>query len=167
MRGLSVMALTLGAAALLSACGKKSEEPVMPQTSPLASAAPASSSDEITADQKAMVAALPAPYNAADPANGLAKFAQCRSCHSIAKGGPTLTGPNLYGVFGTKAAEIPGFEFSDGMKASGLTWDAPTLDKWIENPRTVVAETKMTFAGIKDAKDRQDVIAYLATQRDK
>jgi len=159
-------ALAISLAALVSACGKKSEEPVMPQPAPLASAAPPASAAPSAADQQKLLASLPAPYNTADPANGLAKFAQCRSCHTITKGGPNLTGPNLYGVFGTKAAAVAGFNFSDAMKASGLTWDAPTLDRWIENPRTVLPDTKMTFLGVKDPKDRQDIVAYLATQRD-
>ncbi len=101
-----------------------------------------------------------------DPAAGEQKFAQCRSCHAIVKGAPNLTGPNLWGVFGQKAAQVPDFNFSDGLKAASLTFDAPTLDKWLENPRGLVPETKMTFVGVKDPKDRQDVIAYLATQKD-
>jgi cytochrome c len=165
MRAASAMALVLGSAALLSACGKQqSEAPVMPSAAPVTeSAAPAAS--ETPAQQK-IVAALPAPYNGGDPVAGADKFAQCKSCHAIAKGAPNLTGPNLWGAFGQKAAEVPGFEFSDGLKHSGLTFDAPTLDKWIENPRQLVADTKMTFNGIKDPKDRQDIIAFLATQTD-
>ncbi len=167
MRAFSVTALALGAAALLAGCGKKSEEPVMPSTPPLsaeesAAAPPASA----TPEQLKMVAALPAPYNTGDPAAGQAKFAQCGSCHTIVKGGPNLIGPNLWGVYGTKAAEVPGFEFSDEMKSSGMTWDAPTLDKWITNPRAVLPQTKMTFVGVPDEKDRRDIIAYVATQRD-
>ena len=164
MRGIAVLALALGAACLLSGCGK-SEEPVMPSTPPPApeAAAPAAP----TPDQLKMLAALPAPYNTADPVNGMAKFALCRSCHTITKGGPNLTGPNLYGVFGTKAAAVPGFDFSDDMKNSGFTWDAPTLDKWITDPRAALPQTKMTFLGVKDPKDRADIVAYVAIQRDK
>jgi cytochrome c len=158
--------LAIGAAALLAGCGKKSEAPVMPSSAPLATTPSSAAPAGPTPEQQKMLAALPAPYNTGDPAAGEQKFAQCRSCHSIVKGGPNLTGPNLYGVFGTKAAQVAGFSFSDAMKNSGLTWDAPTLDKWIENPRAVLPETKMTFLGLKDAKDRQDVIAYVAIQRD-
>jgi cytochrome c len=167
MRRISVMVVSAAACALAVGCSKKSEEPVMPSAPeepvPAASsAAPAA----LTPAQQAAVAELPAPYNTGDPNAGQAKFAQCRSCHTIVKGAPNLTGPNLYDVFGTKAAEVPGFEFSDAMKGSGFTWNPPTLDKWITNPRAALPETKMTFLGIKDPKDRMDVIAYLATQRD-
>lgn len=167
MRRWSVMLVAIGAMAVTAAgCGKK-EEPVMPSTAPLDTGSAASSAPaELTDAQKKILASLPAPYNTADPAAGQSKFAQCRSCHTIEKGGPNLTGPNLYGVFGTKAAEVPGFSFSDAMKSSGLTWDAPTLDKWITDPRAVLPQTKMTFLGVKDAKDRADIIAYLALQRD-
>lgn len=139
----------------------------MPSSAPLAvtpesAAAPAPP----TPEQQKLLAALPAPYNTGDPAAGEAKVAQCKSCHAFVKGGPNLTGPALWGVFGTKAAAVAGFSFSDGLKASNLTWDAPTLDKWIADPRGLVPQTKMTFLGIKDPKDRQDVIAYLALQRD-
>lgn len=165
MRAVTALALILAPAALLAACSKQSEAPVMPSSAPLnlASSAPAASE---TPEQQKIVAALPAPYNSGDPVAGQDKFAQCRSCHAIVKGAPNLTGPNLWGVFGQKAGEVPGFTFSDGLKNAGLTLDAPTLDKWIENPRALVPDTKMTFNGIKDPKDRQDVIAFIATQTD-
>jgi cytochrome c len=165
MRVAAGLIMGLGAAALLSGCGKKAEAPVMPSSAPLniASAAPPA---RATPEQQKLVAALPAPFNPGDPVAGEAKTAQCKSCHAFVKGGPNLTGPVLWGVYGTKAAEVPGFTFSDGLKMSGMTWDAPTLDKWIADPRTVVPTTKMTFVGVKDPKDRQDIIAYLATLRD-
>jgi len=56
---------------------------------------------------------------------------------------------------------VAGYSYSDALKASGVVWDADHLDKWIADPRAVVATTKMTFFGVKDAKDRRDVIAYL------
>ncbi len=167
MRGVSAILVACGAAALLSGCGKKSEEPVMPSAAPATEAVAPASAAPPSPEQLKMLAALPAPFNTADPAAGETKFALCRSCHIIVKGGPNLTGPNLYGVFGTKAAEVAGFDFSDAMKGSGFTWDAPTLDKWITDPRAALPQTKMTFVGVKDAKDRADIVAYVALQRDK
>jgi cytochrome c len=166
MRGISVLAATFGLAAALAGCGKSGEQAPRSSSAPQAAAtaaAPAAS----PADQQKILAALPAPYNTADPANGEAKFALCRSCHSITKGGPNLTGPNLWGIYGTKAAEVPDFSFSEAMKASGLTWDAATIDKWIADPRAVLPQTKMVFLGVKDPKERADIVAYLALQRDK
>jgi cytochrome c len=149
---------------LAAACGKK-EEPIMPadQNAPLTAEAPAAPTP-LTAEQKASLAALPAPYNTADPDHGKRQFGQCRSCHSITEGGPNMTGPNLWGVFGRKAGTEPGYAYSDGLKAAGWTWDAQRLDQWIKNPRAVIPDTKMTFIGIKDDKTRADVIAFLRLQ---
>ena len=165
MRAISMLALTLGSVAMLSGCGKK-EEAVMPAAPSATPAAAPASAAPPSADQQKMLAALPAPYNTGEAAAGEAKFAQCRSCHAIAKGAPNLTGPNLYGVFGNKAASVAGFDFSDDLKNAHLTLDAPTLDKWLENPKSLAPQTKMTFAGLKTAQDRYDVIAFLATQKD-
>ena len=71
-----------------------------------------------------LVKSLPEPYRDADLANGKAKFAMCKSCHSIERGGKNLTGPNLYNVFGRKAGTEPGFLYSDAVKNAGFTWDA-------------------------------------------
>ena len=152
-----VLALA-GVALLLSACGKSGGSDQPANTTEPASAPTSGPTD---AQKKAMLATLPAAYQAADLANGETKFAVCRACHTLASDGTNLTGPNLWGVFGRKAGTKADFNYSDGMKAAGWTWDADHLDKWITNPRGVVAGTKMTFVGMQDPKDRTDLIAYL------
>ena len=47
-------------------------------------------------------------------------------------------GPSLYGVVGRKAGSLEGFAYSESLKDSGVTWDEPTLDKWIANPGAVI-----------------------------
>lgn len=154
----SILAL-MAAAALLSACGKSQSSADQPQTPTEPASAPP------TPDQvKALVAALPAPYNTGDVDNGKHRFVQCAACHTITEGGPNLTGPNLYGVFGRKAGSLPDYTYSDGLKAAGWTWDAARIDQWITDPHAVIAETKMSFVGLPDPKDRIDVIAYLKSQ---
>jgi len=149
-----VLAMASAATLALAACGQSSTQ------SDQAPAAPA----QATPDQvKTLLAQLPAPYNTGDIVNGKARFTQCAACHTTAQGGPNLTGPNLYGIFGRKAGSVDGFAYSDAMKAAGWTWDAPRLDTWITNPHAVLATTKMSFPGLKDPKDRIDVIAYLKT----
>lgn len=131
-----------GAALLLTACGGKP-----------------SAADE--AAIKAKTAALPPPYNTGDYQNGKVKFAQCRACHTVVKDGANMVGPNLYGVFGSKAASKPDFAYSDALKAAGFTWDAQRLNDWIAEPQTYLPGTKMTFVGLPDQKDRIDLITYL------
>ncbi|WKW51532.1 c-type cytochrome [Rhodomicrobium lacus] len=103
-------------------------------------------------------------YAAGDPVKGEQVFKQCKICHQV---GPTAkpgVGPVQNNVVGAKAGSRPGFNYSDAMKNSGLTWDEATLDKYLENPKAIVPGTKMVFVGLKNPQDRADVIAYLATQ---
>ncbi|HLZ76691.1 cytochrome c family protein [Phenylobacterium sp.] len=154
--GLTLTALALTAAAL-SGCNKSASPPPAADQS-ASTAAPTPMSD---ADKAKAQAALPAPYNTADLSNGESKFALCSTCHTVVQGGPNMTGPNLHGVFGRKAAASPDFKYSDVLKASGWTWDAARVDTWITDPKAALPGTKMTFAGMKDPKDRTDAIAYL------
>jgi cytochrome c len=156
MRRLVATSLALSLATLAAGCGKSSQES-QPAAGAESTAAPAPTE----AQMKAAQASLPAPYNTADLANGEAKFALCASCHTITPGGPNMTGPNLHGVVGRKAGTAPGYNYSDALKAAGFTWDGAHLDTWVTNPRADVAGTKMSFVGLKDPKDRTDVIAYL------
>jgi len=99
----------------------------------------------------------------ADPAGGQAVFkSQCSTCHSPVAG-KNVIGPSLFGVVGRKTGSIQGFKYSVGNQNANLTWDDATLDKYLESPKTVVPGTTMTFAGVKDAGKRADLIAYLDT----
>lgn len=89
-------------------------------------------------------------------------FAQCASCHSV-KSGQNGIGPSLAGVFGRKTAADPAFVYSDALKNSGLTWDEPTLDRWLTNPMGMVPGTRMTYMGQDDPAKRAATIAYLKT----
>ena len=152
----STLAAAAMAAAALAACNKT---PTAPAADQAATATPPSAMSD--ADKQKALAALPAPYNTADLANGESKFALCSTCHTLPEGGPNMTGPNLHGVFGRKAGVTPGYTYSDVLKATGWTWDAARIDTWITDPKAADPGTKMTFVGLKDPKDRTDVIAYL------
>ncbi len=159
MRILTALALTIAAAAL-SACGSGKDQATSNASAPEA-AAPAAPPPLNSPENKKLVAELGPAYAAADLDNGQMRFALCRSCHTIVKGGPNMTGPNLYGIFGRKAGSVADYTYSDGMKALGLTWDAKSLDTWIKDPKAMITGTKMSFMGLKDDKDRADLIAYL------
>ena len=63
---------------------------------------------------------------------------QCKSCHTVEKGGPSPLGPNLFGVIGRKAGSAAGFASSDGMKNSGITWDEASLADYLKDPKAKV-----------------------------
>jgi cytochrome c len=153
---IAVVGLTLSGLAL-AACGQQG---AAEQSAPAAPPRPAPTA----AEKAALLAVLPAPYNTADVQNGQRVFARCRSCHTVTKGGPNMTGPNLYGVFGRTAGTAAKYNYSTVVKNAGFVWDAEQLDHWLENPRTFLRGTKMTFPGIQDAADRRDVIAFLKVE---
>ena len=95
-----------------------------------------------------------------DPVRGAELYAkECAACHSLSAS--TDNAPMHCGLIGRKAGSVPGFDYSKAMRQSGIVWDDATLDRFLENPRAVVPGTKMTYAGVKDAQERADLIAYL------
>ena len=92
---------------------------------------------------------------------------QCSSCHSLAKGGAVLVGPNLYGIVGAKMFAKPGFTYSAAVtaKANG-NWNADNLSAWLADPQAFAPGTEMSYAGEKNTQTRADVIAYLNKNSD-
>ena len=98
-----------------------------------------------------------------DAKAGADVFKRCAVCHTNDKGGGDGLGPNLFGVFGRKAASRQGFSYSAPLKKSGLVWNEANLTKWVAGPPRVVPGTKMSFAGLSSKKQQADVVAYLAS----
>ena len=101
----------------------------------------------------------------ADPAKGADVFKKCAACHTINQGGANGIGPNLYATLGEPVGQGKGgFAFSDALKSVGGNWDFDKMDAWLTSPRKFANGTKMTFAGLGNAQDRADLIAYLNQQ---
>lgn len=82
---------------------------------------------------------------------------RCTGCHSM---NGDREGPRLAGVYGRKAGSVPGFDYSAGLKNSGVTWDEATLEKWLTDPDQIAPDTEMDFY-VPKAQERADLIAYL------
>jgi cytochrome c len=95
-----------------------------------------------------------------DAARGEKRFEECATCHSTERG-VNNGGPSLFGVLGRKAGAIDNFRYSPALKSSNITWSPQTLDKFIADPQADVPGNRMPFAGMPDAADRADLIAYL------
>jgi cytochrome c len=92
-----------------------------------------------------------------DAARGKTVFEKrCTGCHAL---DGNREGPRLAGVFGRKAGNVAGFDYSVGLKNSGMTWNEATLEKWLSDPDVVVPDTKMDFH-VPKAQERSDLIAY-------
>ena len=109
----------------------------------------------------AMVAAMPVAASAADAEAGKTVFNKCKACHQVGEGAKNAVGPNLTGVIGRKAGSEEGFNYSEAMKNSGLTWDEATFEEYITNPRAKVPGNKMVFMGLKSEDDRKNLFEYL------
>jgi cytochrome c len=113
--------------------------------------------------------ALTAQASAAEgnPARGQRLFGACAACHSL-QPDSNMTGPSLANVWNRKAGSLPSFNrYSDALKSANIVWNDKTLDEWIKDPQNIVPGNQMTFAGIKDAQPRADLLAFLkeGTQR--
>lgn len=85
-------------------------------------------------------------------------YARCAGCHALAH---DSVGPRHCGLLGRRAGRLPGYAFSVAMQRSGIVWDEQALDRFLAAPMRVVPDTTMTYAGVPDARDRRDLIAYL------
>jgi cytochrome c len=131
----------------------------------------------VVPDAKAPAAAGAAPSAPARPMSevmasataepGAQVFRQCASCHTIAKGGANGVGPNLWGVVERQKASNAGFNYSAAAKAKAADrWTFDALFAYIENPRGYLPGTSMSFAGIRSAEQRANLLAYLREQSD-
>ena len=119
----------------------------------------------IIATSASVMLALPtAAQVAGDPVMGAKQFGPCRVCHNVDAAKPDSLGPNLSGVYGSKAASRRAkFKYSPALKASGLVWNDANLDRWITDPGAMVKGTRMEYIGMPRKPVRANIVAYLKT----
>ena len=98
---------------------------------------------------------------AADAEAGARVFrTQCGACH-VVEAGKNRVGPSLHSIVGRTSGQVEGFKYSAANKGANITWTPEVLDKYLVNPKEVVPGTTMAYAGLKNATQRADLIAYL------
>ena len=98
--------------------------------------------------------------------DGEKAFKKCAACHSIAKGGANKIGPALYNVINRQAGSLTEYKYSKGMIAYGKKWTPQEMDGFLKNPKNWVKGTKMSYAGLKNPKERAALILYLNKNND-
>lgn len=93
-----------------------------------------------------------------DAVRGEAVYTRCAGCHALAT---DRTGPRHCGLLGRRAGSVPGFPYSPAMAQARFTWNDETLERFLRDPMQAVPGTSMTYAGVADAGERRDLIAYL------
>ena len=99
-----------------------------------------------------------------DAERGARLFAKCKSCHMVGPEARNRVGPHLNELFGRRAGSVDGYDYSKDLAregADGLVWTLDKLHIYIDNPKALVSQTFMNFRGMKDEKDRTDLLAFL------
>jgi cytochrome c len=103
---------------------------------------------------------------AGDATKGKKIAKKCTACHTLNKGGKNRLGPNLYGIINKPAASVKGYRYSKAMKSAKIVWNEAAFTEFVTKPKKFIKRTKMSFAGIKNAEQRRDLIAYFRTLTD-
>jgi len=99
--------------------------------------------------------------SAQDATAGQHQFNKCLPCHSIGPDAENKIGPELDGLDGRHSGSVPNYNYSDANKNSGIVWGEATFKQYIKSPAAMVPGTKMTFAGIKNEQEVNDLWAYV------
>jgi cytochrome c2 len=102
-----------------------------------------------------------------DPSRGEVAYRKCYACHAM-EPGRNLEGPSLNGILGRRIADAEGFAYSAPLRALATRqtrWDEALLDRFIDDPESLAPRTKMNFNGLRDPRERADLIAYLRRSR--
>ena len=134
------------------------------QVDSITTVASSENSEENSIDtESGNIMALFASTSASD---GAKIFKKCAACHSITQGGANKIGPALWGVLGRKAGSILDYKYSKAMAAHGKPWSFEEMDGFLIKPKDWIKGTKMSFAGLKNAKERAAVILFMNENTD-
>lgn len=131
----------------------------MPKGGPAGASAPAVAAFDFSKEVEPLLAK-------ASVDGGKDAFKKCVSCHTVEKGGPNRTGPNLYGVVDRDVGKHEGFNYSPALKDKGGKWDWAHLAAYLHNPRQAIPNNRMAFPGVSDNAELADLLAYLRTLSD-
>ena len=124
------------------------------------------SNETQTSSESSQTEDIMALFASTSAADGEKIFKKCLSCHSIAKEGKNKIGPKLFGVLGRQAGSISDYKYSKAMASHGKIWSLDEMNSFLIKPKDWIKGTKMSFAGLKKAKDRAAVILYMNENTD-
>jgi cytochrome c len=110
-----------------------------------------------------MLIALPgrAIAQPGDVTRGERVYRACVACHSL-EPNRNMTGPSLAELWNRRSGSLVSFpRYSPALKSAGILWTDDTLDEWIKDPQHFIPGNTMTFPGMKDARQRADLLAFL------
>lgn len=97
-----------------------------------------------------------------DVAAGKTSFNKCVACHAVGEGVRNKVGPVLNGLDGRTSGTVEGFSYTEANKNSGITWNEAQFKEYIKDPKAKIPGTKMSFAGIKNEKEINDLWAFVS-----
>ena len=111
-------------------------------------------------------ASIIALFASTSSVDGAKIFKKCAACHSIAQDGGNKIGPALWNVLGRQAGSVSNYKYSKAMVAHEKVWSFEEMNGFLIKPKNWIKGTKMSFAGLKNAKDRAAVILYMNENTD-
>jgi cytochrome c2 len=86
---------------------------------------------------------------------------RCSACHTLADGGASLVGPNLWHVVGATSGGRSDYQYSDVLKGKAVRWSADTLDEFLADPQKYFAGTRMAIPEGVPMPDRLALLSFL------
>lgn len=103
----------------------------------------------------------------ADPEAGEGLTRACTACHNFEQGGPNGVGPNNWDVIGSSVGHREDFNYSNtlvSLNEAGVEWTYENMNRFLYAPRDWAPGTSMSYAGMSNAEDRANLIAWLRLQ---